>query len=216
MVLSALMWAHTIGTFCGIVASFDPEGQAFRATLDTLNQYMRQEKLPHGLRQRLRAYFHHSKDSRRAETQRELLEELSPSLQGEVAWQVNRGALQKVPFLSRQAREFLVELSISLNSVVFAPGDWAPDGFLYIVHVGIALRGGRLLHKGATWGEDVLLHSLHLRSKVAARAMNFLTCFHLNRLQLLSTATKYPLTFRRLRREIILLALRRDRARRPS
>lgn len=70
MLVSAMVWAQKIGTFCGIVAVLDPEGKAFRATLDSLNVYMTQENLPTEMRRRLREYFFNSKHRRLVERQR--------------------------------------------------------------------------------------------------------------------------------------------------
>lgn len=210
MLAGALMWAHTIGKFCGIVATLDPNGRQFKAHLDALNAYMSQELMPREMRRRLREYFHNSKHQRAADTNRTLLELMSPTLQGEVAWHVNHRWLQRVPFLHNMPRPFLVEVAVNLHSIVFAPGDAAPHGLLYIVHDGLALHRGNLLTKGKVWGEDMILRSVHLRHRHLARALNYLTCLYMNRLELMSIASHYPNTFKKLRRCAIFLALRRE------
>ena len=40
MMLGALTWAQTIGSFCGVIAALDPDGRAFKNTLDSLNSFM--------------------------------------------------------------------------------------------------------------------------------------------------------------------------------
>ena len=40
---------------------------------------------------------------------------------------------------------------------VFAPWEFCPCGFMYIVNRGTALWAGRPRHEGSTWGEDVIL-----------------------------------------------------------
>ena len=40
---------------------------------------------------------------------------------------------------------------------------------MYIVHRGIALYEARLITRGRVWGEDIILHSPHLRSNSQAR-----------------------------------------------
>ena len=162
------------------------------------------------MRRRLREFFHNSKHNRFAERRRQLFEYMSPTLQGEVAWQINHRWLDKVRFLSGTQRPFLVEVACNLHSIVFAPADLCPPGFLYIVHAGVALRCGQFLHKGRVWGEDMILQSVHLRVHHAARAMGYLTCFNMNRIELMSIASKYPMTVKRLRRYAVFLALRRE------
>ena len=57
MLVSSLIYAQVIGTYCGVVANLNPEATAFRETLDDLNRFMTREELPNEMRQRLREYF---------------------------------------------------------------------------------------------------------------------------------------------------------------
>jgi hypothetical protein len=56
----------------------------------------------------------------------------------------------------------------------------------------------------------MLLQSTHLRGRHAARAMNFLSCLHMNRSELMAIASRFPPTWKRLRRHAILKALARE------
>ena len=64
-------------------------------------------------------------------------------------------------------------MALSLTPLVFAPGELAPLGFLYIIHRGIALYGGRVLIHGKVWGYDMILRNPQLR-RFCARAMTYL------------------------------------------
>lgn len=99
----------------------------------------------------------------------ELLENMSPALQSEVAWQCNKEWLGKVWFLKGASQAFLVQLSLKLTAQVFAPGETVPAGRLYIVHRGVALYGGKVYGGGRVWGEDMILTSDHLQKKYSAR-----------------------------------------------
>ena len=67
-----------------------------------------------------------------------------------------------------------MQISLSLTPLVFTPGELAINGYLYIVHRGIALYGGRVLTSGKVWGEDCLIAASHLQRRWCARAMNYL------------------------------------------
>ena len=54
-------------------------------------------------------------------------------------------SLKKVWFLNDASPAFMIELSMTLHAVVFAPTDVAPAGFMYIVQRGIALYNGKVL-----------------------------------------------------------------------
>ena len=67
-------------------------------------------------------------------THRQLLRVMSPTLQGEVALKCNERWLARVPFLRGVEAALLVEVAMQLSAVVFAPGEAAVPGHLYIIH----------------------------------------------------------------------------------
>ena len=103
-----------------------------------------------------------------------LIEVMSPALQGEVAYKVNKVWLERVAFLRGTEPAFMVALALELTPMVFAPGEEPMEGYLYIVHRGLALYAGRVLSAGKVWGEDMILSRAELRSVHCAKAMNYL------------------------------------------
>jgi hypothetical protein len=140
---------------------------------------------------------------------------MSPSLQSEVAWECNSGWLQRVSFLKTlnqsaiDTRMFLVELAMRLTPKVFAPGEMAPVGRLYIVNRGLAVYAGRVLGVGKVWGEDVILASEKLRHQYVARALNFLEVLCVDRVELEAVASNFPNVKNHLRWFAVRLAVRR-------
>jgi len=210
MLTSSLIYAQVIGTYCGVVATLNPELAAFRSEMDDLNRFMSREGLPNEMRRRLREYFHQAKHLRLADAQKGLLGHMPPSLKGEVVWTTNQSWLSKIWFLKQAPRTFLTELSMSLNAMVFAPGDTPKVGFLYIVHRGIAIYRAKLITKGRVFGEDMILSSPQLRSNAQAKAMNYLEVYFTSRAELIYIARRYPRTAQAIRRAAVLLALRRE------
>jgi len=74
--------------------SFNPERNAFRDQMDGLNRFIARENIPQHLSRRMREYCHQSQHLRAAKMQREMMEDLPPSLQGEVSWATNSSWLQ--------------------------------------------------------------------------------------------------------------------------
>ena len=70
---------------------------------------------------------------------------MSTTLQAEVAWACNKHWLQKIYFLRDAPISFLVQLSRQMRTTVFAPGELAPIGSLYIISRGLAVYAGKLL-----------------------------------------------------------------------
>jgi len=104
----------------------------------------------------------------------------------------------------------MVELALRLEPLVFAPNEVCPPGLLYIVSRGLALFEGRVLAQGRVWGEDVILSSIHLRSKHCARALTFLEVLTIDRDVLNEIAAPFPKTANSIRRAAIRLATRRQ------
>lgn len=173
-------------------------------------RFMGATNIPKDMRMRLREYFHQSKHLADTVTRRNLLDKMSPQLAGEVALQVNEKWLRRVWFLNGAGQEFVVQIALHLQAMVFTIGEVINNGYLYIINRGIALFGGRVLTAGSVWGEDMLLDSHWLMSKFCARAMTYLEVYTIGREQLMDAASQFPYTRKHLRRCAIRLAVRRE------
>ena len=209
MLLGSVLWGQVIATFCGVVATFNPEGAEFRRTMDDLNRFCVLQGLEAELRTKLREYFHQTKHLRVASAHRRLLSQMSPALQSKITLMCNEKWLRRVSFLNGAEEGFIIQLALQLTAMVFAPGELAPTGFLYIVHRGVALYGGRVLTGGKVWGDDVILMDDSLRRQWCARAMNYLEVFVISRDELINTAFQFPATLKVIRRAALMLAMRR-------
>ena len=210
MLLGAMMWGNVIATFCGIIATLNPAEVEYRQTMDDLNRFMRLQSLPQEMRRRLREYFHQTKHLQQAASHRSLLATMSPTLQGEVALQVNSRWLSRVWFLRGVEDPFMVQVALHLHAMVFAPGELAAAGYLYIVHRGVALYLGRVVNAGKVWGEDMILNAERLRYNIAARALNYLEVYIIGRRELFEVAQAFPTSHKHIRMCAAKLALSRE------
>ena len=209
MLSGSMLWAQVLATFVSVLSTLNMDANEFRQMMDSLNAFMRRHNIPQEMRLRLREYFHQTQHLRVAERQKELIEFMSPSLQSEVAWQCNKQWLQRIWFLRDSPVRFLVSLARQLVPVVFAPGELAPLGALYIVHRGLALYAGKILGVGKVWGFDVILSSMHLQFSYCARAMNYLEVYAMHREALDEVSMRFPQMQKRIRHEAVRMATRR-------
>ena len=173
--------AQVTGVFCRVVSESQPALAEFRLTMDDLNSFIRQRRLPRELQWRLREYFHKTRHLIHSAHSNQLLQKMSPSLQGEVLWIVNHVWLRRIRFLRGCEPEFIARTLLSLRPLVFAPGDVAFGNSLYVLHRGFAIYGGRVLGSGGVWGEDMLLTNARLRLRFYARALNYVEAFSIDR-----------------------------------
>ena len=209
MGLGSFLWAQVIAIFVTLLSNQSEELNTFRATMDGLNTFMHRQQLPQTMRFRLREYFHQTHHLRRAVREQGLLGTMSPALQSEVAWICNGQWVKRVPFFKDVPTRFLIVLTRSLTALVFAPGETTPLGNMYIVCRGLALYGGRLLGTGKVWGTDVILRAVSLRLSYAARAMNYLEVFTIDREELETVAALFPTVARTVRAHAVRMAARR-------
>ena len=60
MLLGGMMWGYVIGTFCGIIATLNPDSDEFRRNMGDLNKFMvlHEAVIPKPFQLQLREYFH--------------------------------------------------------------------------------------------------------------------------------------------------------------
>mmetsp|Transcript_114522 Transcript_114522/g.330846 ORF Transcript_114522/g.330846 Transcript_114522/m.330846 type:complete len:624 (+) Transcript_114522:85-1956(+) len=208
--LSACMWAYVIGAVCGIVATMDPHEVNFRRTMDDLNWLMLDHDVPQDARKKFRRYFHYTVDIARQRGEKNIIEHMSPKLQGEFAHFLHQDWLSKVWYLNSMPRRILVFLSRSLSLSAYIPDeDIFVERTLCIVRSGVASKAGKVLVGGDVWGEDFLLSNNALRNKDAVRSLSYLSVLSLHARDLFSIVSNFPEARRRLHWVCARLAMRR-------
>ena len=211
LILTQAVNAIVLGTFTTVLLTGSPGKIAFQSNMDALNRYMATQggRINKQMRRRLREYFHQSRHLQVAAVNVDLLKNLSPALQAELAWKTNNRWVKRVPFLNGTELAFMVEIALNLKPAVFAPGERPVNDKLYIIHRGLALYGGRMLNSGKVWGEDMLLESAELRSPFVCTAMNYLEVFLLTKTTFMEIADEYPVSKKKVRMKTCKMAFRR-------
>ena len=189
MLISGMLWGYLIGTFCGLAAGLSPVIKAFREDLSSLNSFMSEHGLPSETRFRMREYFHQTIHLRKLGVQKVLLENLSPAMQAEISFLVNSRWVEKVWYLepgldsragskAASGHGLRMQLAAQLSPFVFPPGEFCPNGFMYIIQRGSALWAGRMLregdHRRSVWGDDIILYNRDLQILFPALAATYL------------------------------------------
>jgi len=187
-----MIWANLVGTFCGLAAQLDPDLRERRERLSILNSFMTDTGLPPFLRYRLREYLFESAAVFKAGRARELLDQVSPALQGEVALTVSTHRLEYVWYLQAAPTVLKIELASQLRPLLLPQGEQAPPGFLYILERGTAIWCARVLRAPAVWGADILLQNEGLQLSFAALAMSYSFVWVLDAESLAKTFAEFP------------------------
>lgn len=134
---------------------------------------------------------------------------LSPALQAELILHVNQPWIDRAWFLRGLEPACLVRLARELSARVFAPGELAPLGSLYVVRRGHLFFGPYLLTRGMVWGDDVILSSSRYALPYPARAVSFVDVLMVERETLAQVLCLFPASAARLRKTAVRLAFRR-------
>lgn len=208
LVVAGVSWALILGQVCGIVSNMNQEERVFRETMDNLNYMMRDRGLNKKIQTKLRSFFLSKKTALRRAQQVDILNLMSPGLQGEVIMQTSEVWLVKVPYfktIMERARSnslfygFLVEIARSIEFAAYAFKEvFGERHQLYILTQGIAL--GRkvspfhfkandfLLTSGSVWGTDFMVDDKTLQYPPAVHALQYCECLTLKRGVLLRIA----------------------------
>merc|ERR1719327_2444863 len=100
IVTAGVSWSYVLGQVCGIIGNMGKQDKEFRNLMDNLNHMMVDRGLPLTMCRRIRGFFLSTKGAQRHSQQQELLQLMSPALQGEVAMEINSCWLKNVGFLS--------------------------------------------------------------------------------------------------------------------
>lgn len=159
--LGGFCWTRVISKSTAIATSMDYHNIHYHQTMDDLNHIAADLGLNAHLKKRLRAYFMNTKNSSIKATWKSLMERMSPSLRNEVAYQVNKAWLRKVPYLAKASRLLMRDVTMNLSALLVAQQETFGENFaLYILNKGICSWSKHdkyvVITPGNCWGEEHL------------------------------------------------------------
>jgi hypothetical protein len=229
VMVSGLCWAYILGEVCGIVSDLNEEAQSFRKRMDNLNGMLEERGVPETMKQRLRSFFLSSRSRSEHMTQKQLLFNMSSTLQGEVSLILNKDWIAKVSFL----REFLEEVPMGTESATaeayracIADVARAMDTMalsqsetflkvqrLHIIYKGLIAISDQVLCKGDVWGEDFVLSDVSLVDARRCCALTYAELMFIDRGTFMDVVEDHkfacPQLKAKVRRWAVRLAVRR-------
>jgi len=196
--------------------------------MDHLNQYMRQMRIHKGLKQRLRDYFTFCKQNFKEKYYKVVLEEMSPTLQADVAHFTAGPWIAQIRFfnvtadnpsdpegmLDNENHKFITGLALALVPEAYAPkeliiykGQRAEK--MFVLQRGLVGKEGRVLSAGQFFGEDFILTSA--RRHYQACVLTYLDVYSLAQedMEKVLDDGDFPATTKLIRRAVLRMALRK-------
>ena len=169
------------------LGNLNPAQQEYQQSMDILNQYMAEIKLPMHRRMSFRQFFAFNKENFKNRFFIDvLMDKMSPDLQGMLAAYQHGSWIRKIPFFNAKSKEerrvFISKVALSLNACAFSPGELVyHEGdiafSMFIVQKGLAATKGYVISEGNFFGEDMVLPGARRGS--SARALTYLATYEL-------------------------------------
>lgn len=211
MMLGTAFYTYIIGAVTGIVTALNMKHREFYQRCDAVNKFCQSYKLPNEMRHKLREYFRFKHSKQGLYDYHELLEEMSPGLQREVAVITQMHWVKSLKFFNHCNQAFLADLVMRLSHVHFPQeevfihvGDLPLS--MYVIVSGIVLHEGKVFCSWGLVGEDMVYSKQRRMSK--ARALTFVNAFELSHEQLAVCFEKHPEDARIVRKYAVYRALR--------
>jgi CRP-like cAMP-binding protein len=217
--IGGFIWTRVISRTTAMQTSLDRHSIVYKQTMDDLNSNSKALGLTPELRRRLRGFFIASRDDLRDSSWHELTSRMSPALQADVACELHRAWLRRIPYLSGASKVFILHLAPKIRRETFAQNELFGENFkLYILRQGLCGMGAdnakpgvlRVLQPGAVWGmEHLLLTKWYLLRPNTARALSFLQVMSLTREDFGQVCKDHPENRETLRRYFVRYAVTR-------
>lgn len=201
-----------VGTVGSTVMDSASRDADIKLKQDTIDQYLRYRRTTKELRDKVRSYYTFLYRSRKGWDEEEILQDLPPYLRMEVAMDMNRKIIEKVPLFQAAGdnRMFISSLVLSLlprmvtpGAMIVKQGDVAQEMFFIASgKVEIVIEGGKVvatLPEGSFFGEIALLHNT--RRTASVRAATFVDLYVLTKEAFDRIAEDFPEAIEAIRRE---------------
>lgn len=201
MALGAAMYGYIIGNVASLLANIDVVRARHLGRIETINNFMRDRAVPRDLQARVRDYYNYRWESRMSQ-QSEMLADLPKPLRVDIALHLNRNILRKVPIFESASEDFLRQLVLQLEPMVFVPGQalmrrGEVGRELFFINKGnVEVLGSddvaaiAILSDGDFVGEMALLDSLPRANTV--RALDYCNVYALDRSAFEHALAEFP------------------------
>jgi voltage-gated potassium channel len=194
------MFSYIIANVSSLVSNLDVARSAYQHRLDEVNAYLRAQRIPAELQDRVRDYYSYLWTKQRGVSATTVLSDIPPSLTQEILMFLNREVLNRVAIF-RGADELFIRESVQLlQPRVFLPGEYIiRQGefgdcmyFLTSGEVQVVINGTQVatLGPGSPFGETALLENLHRNASIIS--VSYSTGYQLSKGDFDELRAKYP------------------------
>lgn len=194
------MFSYIVANVSSLIANLDVSRSSYQKRLEEVNAYLRAQRIPPELQDRVRDYYSYLWVKQRGVSASAILEDIPRSLSQEILMFLNREVVNRVELFRGADELFIREAVQLLKPRVFLPEEYIiRQGefgdcmyFLTSGEVRIVIGGKEItrLGPGSPFGETALIENLHRNASVISSAYS--TGYQLNKDDFDGLRAKYP------------------------
>lgn len=208
MLVGAGIYAYVVGSITSTVQTMEAGTRRYQELMDQLNQFLEENNVENDLRITARAYFRTRHQAGNLVDWRELLNEMSPDLREAIASHSHENWIGDSHFFWNAPDDFVGKAAALFTEVTYPCGEriieiGQPVDAIYVIKRGVVCSRGKVIRKGALFGEDVVLdmeHNEDRRSSYVAMAFTFVQLQALDFNELYELLEEYPQVKRQTQR----------------
>jgi hypothetical protein len=216
-VLGVAVFGFVLSNVASLIARMDAAREHHMDSVERIENFMRSNRIPQGLRSEVRTYYHYLWKHHRGYQDQSLLSDLPAKIQADLSFFINRSIIEKVPLFRNAGSELVGDLMAELKPRIYAPGEKvfrsgdAGDSIYFIQSGQVEILGEAdqmiaSLSDGACFGEMALVSDKPRNA--TARASSFCNLYTLSKEAFERVIRAYP----DFRREIEQMAVRRRKS----
>jgi hypothetical protein len=204
------MFSYIIANVSSLISNLDIARSAYQRRLDEVNAYLRSQRIPLELQERVRDYYSYLWEKQRGISASSILDDIPRGLSQEILMFLNREVVNRVDLFRGASDLFLRESVQLLRPKVFLPGEFIirqgeyGDCMYFLtsgeVRVLIGESEVARLGPGSPFGETALVEDLHRNASIVS--MSYSTGYQLSKGDFDVLRRKYP-DFDRQVREVV-------------
>ncbi len=194
------MYTYVIANVTSLVANLDVARAAYQRHMEEVNSYLRTQKIPSDLQERVRDYYSYLWEQKKSITSRTVVEDLPQSLSLEILMHQNRNLVEKVEVFKGADEVFIREAVQKLRPRVFLPREYIVrqgeyGDSMYFLTLGelevlVDERQVVKLGPGSVFGEAALVTDD--RRNASVKALTYGTGYQLSKADFNELRARYP------------------------
>ena len=227
-VAGAFIWSYIFGELVVALShGVDPAQAAYDQSVDLLNSFCRDLRVPSMLGRELRRFLGETRSEQTHRMQMDTVSSLPPRLISKLSYTLNLPSITRISCFHvvvehgkvagedgvRHVTRFFETVALTMTTSIFVPQDRPPPPLLYLIQKGLAQHTEgfteetmttRVLGPTDSWGsEDIILQHHALLYRTRAVALSYLHVMSLSRRDFEGLTEKFPVECALVRRRIL-------------